>query len=123
MTTWRKPDPSLIDLFEEHLPHDPRIERRRMFGCPCAFVQGNMAAGVFQDLIFVRLATDARERLEAAYGPLPFEPMKGRASKRYMRLPDDLVADEEQVASLLAAAVNFTASLPPKEKAARKKAR
>ncbi|MDB5429155.1 MAG: hypothetical protein JWP35_271 [Caulobacter sp.] len=120
MATWQKPDPSLIDLFEEHLPRDGRIERRRMFGCPSAFVHGNMATGVFKDLIFVRLPAEVRERLEAAHGPLPFEPMPGRASKSYMRLPDDIVADEDELAAFLATAIGFTAALPPKEKKVRK---
>jgi len=35
---WRKSPEPLIQLFDEALPDDPLIERRKMFGYPCAFI-------------------------------------------------------------------------------------
>ena len=43
---WTKAPQSLVDLFTESLPDDPRIERRKMFGFPSVFVGGNMCAGL-----------------------------------------------------------------------------
>ena len=40
--------------------------------------------------------------------------------KDYALVPDDVLADEEALAAVLARAVEFTASLPPKEKKAKK---
>jgi hypothetical protein len=113
---WLKSPQGLIDLFTECLPDDPRLERRKMFGYPAVFVGGNMCAGLFQDRMFARLsATD--------WAALPgggdyFEPMPGRPMKHYAVLPDEVVAEEEALAGVLAAAVAFTASLPPKAKKA-----
>jgi TfoX/Sxy family transcriptional regulator of competence genes len=114
---WTKPPQGLIDLFDESLPNDPRIERRKMFGFPSIFVGGNMCAGLFQDQMFARLAPEDRAALPG--GGADFEPMPGRAMKGYAFLPDDLVADEEALAATLAKAVAYTASLPPKEKKAK----
>ncbi|MFI4973039.1 MAG: TfoX/Sxy family protein [Caulobacterales bacterium] len=121
MTTWTKAPQSLVDLFTESLPDDPRIERRKMFGYPSAFVNGNMFAGVFQDQVFARLGPDERARLEAAHGPLPFEPMPGRPMKDYTRLPDDVLEDEAEVAATLARAFGFSAALPAKMKSGKGK--
>ena len=115
---WIKSPQSLIDLFAECLPDDPRIERRKMFGYPVIFVGGAMCAGLFQDQMFARLSPADRAALPG--GGAPFEPMPGRPMKDYALLPDDILADEAATAATLARAVAFTAVLPPKEKKARK---
>ena len=115
---WERSPQSLIDLFDESLPDDPRIERRKMFGYPCIFVGGNMCAGLFGDGMFARLSPEDRAALPG--GGAPFEPMPGRPMKDYSLVPDDVLADEEALAAVLAQAVAFTASLPPKEKKAKK---
>jgi uncharacterized membrane protein len=46
--------------------------------------------------------------------------MAGRPMKDYALIPDEVLADEAALATALADAVAFTASLPPKEKKARK---
>jgi len=114
---WVKAPQALIDLFAESLPDDPWVERRKMFGYPAAFVQGNMAAGVFQDRVFVRLSPADRAALPG--GGVDFEPMAGRPMRGYVLIPDDIVADESALAAELGKAVLFTASLPPKERKAK----
>ena len=115
---WTKAPQGLIDLFAECLPDDPRIERRKMFGYPAIFVHGNMCAGLFGDGMFARLAPEDRAALPG--GGAPFEPMPGRPMKDYALVPDDVLADDEALAAVLAKAVAFTAALPPKEKKAKK---
>ncbi len=117
---WTKAPASLIELFAESLPDDPRVERRKLFGYPSAFVNGNLFCGVFQDQIFARLAPSRRDALERAHGPSPFEAMAGRPMKAYVRLPDAIVADEAELADLLAGALAFSAALPAKVKATKK---
>ena len=114
---WEKSPQWLLDLFAASLPDDPRIERRKMFGMPVGFVNGNLFAGVFQDQIFVRLAPEARAALEAEHGPLP-----GRSSRTYMRIPEDMLEDEAEIGQMLARAFRYTAALPEKAKNTRKKA-
>ena len=116
---WKKSPQGLVDLFAESLPDDPRIERRKMFGYPAIFVQGNMCAGLFGDGMFARLSPQARAALPG--GGRPFEPMPGRPMKDYALIPDDTLADEAALASALADAVAFTATLPPKQKQPRAK--
>ena len=118
---WIKSPQGLIDLFTECLPDDPRLERRKMFGYPSVFTNGNMCAGLFGDRMFARLADDDRAALPG--GGDYFEPMPGRPMKAYAVIPDEVVADEGALAEVLAKAVAFTAALPPKaKKPARKKA-
>jgi len=114
---WTKSPQSLIDLFAESLPDDPRIERRKMFGYPAIFVAGNMCAGLFQDRVFARLGSADADALPG--GAQPFEPMPGRPMKGYVLVPDDILADEERLTETLANAVRFTAAMPPKEKKAK----
>lgn len=118
---WTRSPQSLVDLFAAVLPDDPRLERRKMFGYPAAFVNGNMFAGLFQDQMFARLAPDERAALEAAHGPLPFEPMAGRPMKDYTRLPDEVLEDEAEAAALMARAYRWSAALPAKVKKPRAK--
>jgi len=114
MAKWSKPSPGLTDLFHESLPEDGRVILRRMFGLPCAFVNGNIAAGVFEDGLFARLPAETWTRLEEELGATGFEPRPGRPSRTYLMLPDDIVADDQQLAEILAEAVAFTDSLPVK---------
>jgi TfoX/Sxy family transcriptional regulator of competence genes len=111
---WIKSPQGLIDLFAECLPDDPRIERRKMFGYPAAFVHGNMCAGLFGERMFARLSDQDRAALPG--GGSDFEPMPGRPMKAYAVIPDDVVADEAALAEVLARSAAFTAALPPKEK-------
>jgi hypothetical protein len=117
--TWAKSPQSLVDLFTECLPDDPRLERRKMFGYPAVFVGGHLATGLFQDRVFARLADEDRARLPG--GGDYFEPMPGRPMKAYAVIPDDIVADEAALAEVLAKAVGFTASMPPKAPKAKRK--
>jgi TfoX/Sxy family transcriptional regulator of competence genes len=117
--TWVKAPQSLIDLFTECLPDDPRLDRRKMFGYPAVFVAGNMATGLFQDRVFARLSDEDRARLPG--GGDYFEPMPGRPMKAYAVIPDDVVADEQALAEVLARSVSFTVALPPKPPKLKKK--
>jgi TfoX/Sxy family transcriptional regulator of competence genes len=117
---WTKSPEALVNLFIESLPDDPRVERRKMFGYPAAFVNGNMFAGLFQDQMFARLPPEERAELEDRFGPLPFEPMQGRPMKDYTRLPDDIVANEAETASWLAKSLAWSVTLPPKAKKPKK---
>jgi TfoX/Sxy family transcriptional regulator of competence genes len=111
---WSKPPQALVELFTESLPDDPGVQRRKMFGLPSAFVNGVMFAGVFQDSMFARLPLELAATLERDYGATAFEPMPSRPMKAYLVLPDDILADEDELAAALSAAFLHTAALPPK---------
>ena len=111
---WTKSPKGLVDLFAVSLPEAPGLERRQMFGYPCAFVNGNMFAGLFQDVAMARLPPALREALDAEYGVRAFEPMPGRPMRAYTVLPEEVVEDEARYAEVLRAACAFAAALPPK---------
>ncbi len=115
MAKWTKPSQGLVDLFHDSLPRDGRMTLRKMFGFPCVSVNGNVAAGVFQDGMFVRLGPATSAAL-AQEGVAAFEPMAGRASKTYLMLTDEILADETRLADLLAEAVAVTGEMPVKVK-------
>jgi TfoX/Sxy family transcriptional regulator of competence genes len=76
--SWRKSTDALKDLFLRTLPDDPRVERRSMFGYPCAFAGGSMFAGLHQENLIVRLGEVERAEL-LAKPPAKRAPAKKRA--------------------------------------------
>jgi TfoX/Sxy family transcriptional regulator of competence genes len=75
-------------------------EKRKMFGAPVYFVNGNMFAGVFSDQVFLRLPEEDRGRLERSGKALPFEPLEGRRMKEYVVLQKPVLADEGEARAL-----------------------
>lgn len=106
---WRKSTSELNDAFLAALPKSPRIERRRMFGYPAAFVNGNLFAGVHQDDILVRLPEGERQML-LSQGGRRWEPTPGRVMKDYLLLPVD--AEPTTLARWLKRSLAYAASLP-----------
>ncbi|MCZ6861942.1 MAG: TfoX/Sxy family protein [Alphaproteobacteria bacterium] len=85
--SWRKTSPELIALFDEVAPGDPIAERQKMFGFPCAFVNGNMFIGLHQENILLRLSEADREVMKSEHRAGPFEAKPGRAMKGYVSVP------------------------------------
>ena len=54
VSAWKKVPAELARRFEAALPEAEGVERRQMFGCPCAFVNGNMFAGLHEDRLILR---------------------------------------------------------------------
>jgi len=120
---WTKPPPELINLFHAALPQDPSVEPRTMFGVDCAFVNGNLFAGLHQADLMVRLPETEREALLALPGARPFEPVKGRPMREYVVVPASMHADRRALARCLAKGLRYAASLPAKKKSPRPKSR
>ena len=107
-----KSPPALVAAFDGALPDDPRVERRPMFGHPVGWVGGNMFVGLFADQLWVRVPPEQRGEL----GGVSFEPMPGRPMRDYTIVPPAVVADAAALRGLVGKALEFTATLPPKEK-------
>jgi len=131
---WEKSSESLIEAFYQALPDDERVERRKMFGFPCAFVNGNMFTGLHQKDLIVRLPEAARAELLELPGTSLFEPMAGRVMREYVAVPRAMQGDAEFLsaqgdAEFLSAWVEksyeFAKALPvkvPKKRTRKKKA-
>jgi TfoX/Sxy family transcriptional regulator of competence genes len=117
---WRKAPESLVRRFDEVLPGDPSVERRSMFGYPCAFISGNMFSGLYQESFILRLAEDKRAKLLAKPGAAVFEPVPGRPMKEYVVVPPNVLADDAAVRGWLRDSMDYVSSLPPKQKKAKK---
>ena len=110
---WRPSPPDLLETFDEVAPPPP-VVRRKMFGYPAAFVNGNMFLGLFQDQMIVRLPEQAREDLIRKGGAL-FEPMPGRPMREYVVVPPELLGDSKGLSSWVAKALAYGRELPPKD--------
>ena len=118
---WEKPRKEILDLFEEIVPQGPLIERRKMFGLPCAFINRNMFIGVHQQTIILRLSeTDKQEFLKIPDAK-QFEPMPGRTMKEYVVIPKEILQDEKLLVDWVKKSIDYVNSLPPKEKKKKKK--
>jgi TfoX/Sxy family transcriptional regulator of competence genes len=115
---WRKSPDALIQAFDHCLPIIEGVQRRAMFGYPCAFFNGHLFCGLHQDSIIVLLSEARRDAL-VAEGASVFEPMPGRATSAYVVVPSEIVADRQRLRALLSDALAHASSLAPK---ARKKA-
>ena len=117
---WQKSPPELVALFDEVAPAAPAVERRKMFGYPAAFVNGNMFAGLHGAKLVLRLPDGALTEFLAQDGAAPFEPMPGRAMKGYAVAPAALLADKPALSRWLERSFEGAAALPPKEKKPKK---
>lgn len=122
---WKSVPEANRQAFDAALPEEPDIERRSMFGCPAAFVNGNLFAGAHQNRINLRLDEPTRAAC-LADGFDPFEPMEGKPMREYVCPPEARSADVQFLMPWLRKAYEYGRGLPPKpakKKAARTKSR
>ncbi len=119
MDPWRKPQAEMVDRFDEAAAGIEGLDIRKMFGFPAGFIGGNMAVGLHQDTLIVRLPEDERrERMDSGW--LQFEPMPGRPMREYLALPDSVAADPTEARRWMERAAAYVRTLPPKAPKARK---
>jgi hypothetical protein len=108
-----KPNAETVAWYERAAPADPRAKLGKMFGHPCAFVNGNMFYGTFGQSVVARVGETRAAAL--AKGKLRvFEPMAGRAWKEYVQVPAGAMADAE-LSALAREALDWTnANIAPK---------
>jgi TfoX/Sxy family transcriptional regulator of competence genes len=111
---WRPVPPATIALFERLLPAHPEVRRRSMFGCPCAFVRGNMFFGTHQETLLLRLAAADRVAFLALPGAAPFSPVPGRPMREYAVATGALAADPETLGPWVERSLAHALSLPEK---------
>jgi TfoX/Sxy family transcriptional regulator of competence genes len=114
MDIGKAPD-ELVELFDSILPTAPSIERRKMFGQPCAFVNGNMFTGLHGPRMVLRLPEERRREFLTIEGATLFEPMPGRPMKEYVVIPEAVLKDGRVLRDWLDQAFLSAAALPVKE--------
>ena len=84
---WKKPSQQLIEFFNDVVPEDEGVAKKKMFGYPCAFKKGNMFMGLHQEYMFLRLSKNDRETSLELDQASQFEPMPGRIMREYVVVP------------------------------------
>jgi TfoX/Sxy family transcriptional regulator of competence genes len=110
---WKPAPPELVSLFDRVIPTDPAVERRKMFGYPAAFVNGNMFAGLHEDRLVLRLAAEAIAEAKQG-GARDFEPMPGRAMRGWIVVPRDVLADVGLTGRWITRAFRHASEMPRK---------
>lgn len=119
MPKWLPAPPELIATFEKALAPFPDAERRKMFGYPCAFMNGQMFTGLFQDTMMLRLSESDRATFLRQPGASTFEPMAGRPMREYVIVPDDVLRSANALKDWLERSQTYAKSLPQKSKKVR----
>ncbi len=94
-------------------------ERKTMFGCPCYFLNGNMFAGVFSDVLFARFSPRDREILDKQGLGSEFQPVKGRRMKEYRTLSKKILDTPDELDRWLGSSYTYASNLESKKKAER----
>lgn len=117
MPKFEKSPPELVERFKETLDRQaaPDAARRPMFGYPTAWINGNMASGLFASQWWVRVSEPDREALLEVPGAHPFEVMPGKAMGRQVTLPPSIVDDAAALDAWISKGLAFTRTLPPKK--------
>ena len=113
------PSKEMEDLFASLVEDLPGGEKRRMFGCPCAFAVGNMFAGVVENRMMLRLSQKDRKEFLNMEGAKPFEAMPGRVMREYVEVPPSMLSRNPHLSAWIErsyAYVNSLPSKPPKSK-------
>jgi TfoX/Sxy family transcriptional regulator of competence genes len=113
LVPWKKAPPALVAAFDAALPDDPAVERRQMFGYPCAFARGHMFTGLHEHRCVVRLGEQRRAALLATPGAKPFVAL-GRTMREYVVVPPGVARDRRALARCMRDALAYVLALPPK---------
>src|SRR5690242_21876622 len=111
--TWTKSPQSLIDLFDRSVPSAISVSRRKMFGYPAAFANGNLFIGLHQSDFIMRLSEQDRVRFVAEFGERTFEPMKGRLMREYVRMPEELLGNARKRAAWIKRSLQYAEAISP----------
>ena len=111
---WQKSPDALIARFNQMVPDDPRVERRKMFGYPAAFVNGRLFAGLHQADMVLKLPAEDRALLEAGGHARRFEPMPGRPMGDFVAIRGDTLPGPDVMNAWMARALEHVAALPAK---------
>ena len=98
--------------YEAALPADPNVERKKMFGMPCAFVNRQMFFGTFEASVIARVGPDRVRVLAAQPGMGVFMPQAARPWHDYVQVEVRVAGDA--LPALALEALAWASKLPAK---------
>ena len=106
-------DEALADRVRDLLLARSEVSERRMFGGIAFMVAGNMAVGVINDDLMVRLDPADAERALAEPHTRPMD-FTGKPAKNMVYVDAEGTASDSDLAAWVDAGADFASSLPPK---------
>lgn len=103
----------LAERVRDAIDGRPGIVERKMFGGIAWMLNGNMACGVLDEDLIVRLERDEAEAALAEEHVAPME-FTGRPMRGFAVVESPAIADPEDLGRWVDAAADFAESLPPK---------
>ena len=106
-------DESLAARIRDALARRKNIEERKMFGCLCFLLNGNILVGVWNDSLIARLGPDECE--DALLEPhVKVFNITGKPMKNWILVEPLRVEDDGQVKAWIQRAAQFVGKLPKK---------
>jgi TfoX/Sxy family transcriptional regulator of competence genes len=118
MKKWKPAPHEAVAAFEAATSGLSGAEPRKMFGYSCAFVNGNMFAGLHEAGMVLRLPEEQRTEFLQLKGAAQFEPMPGRVMREYVVVPKILLNAPEKLRAWMEKSLAYVSSLPAKPKKA-----
>jgi TfoX/Sxy family transcriptional regulator of competence genes len=106
-------DEQLAERVRAQLAAEDAITEKAMFGGIAFLLAGNMAVGVSRDELMVRVGPEASDDALAQPHARMFD-MTGRPMKGWIRVAQDGLETDDQLASWVRRGTEFARSLPPK---------
>lgn len=106
-------DEHLEERIRSLLPDEPGITSKQMFGGLAFMLDGNMAVGVSNDELMVRVDPGEFDDLVAEEGVRHFE-MGGRSMKGWLLAGGGAIAEESDLGRWIDIGMSYAGSLPPK---------
>ncbi len=113
------PAPAVLAAYDNALPDDPNIQRKQMFGSPCAFVNRQMFFGTFEDTLVARIGPARVKALADQPGMQVFTLSPDKQWDDYIQVEPS--TDPALLADLAAEALAYAAALPQNVKWPKKK--
>ncbi|MGD8244515.1 MAG: TfoX/Sxy family protein [Anaerolineae bacterium] len=106
-------DEGLAQRVRQVLGEQPGLVERKMFGGVGFMVQGNMACGIQQDGLIVRVGPDDYERAVMEPHTRPFD-MTGRPMRGWVVVVPEGHASDDDLRDWVEQGLDMALSLPPK---------
>jgi hypothetical protein len=107
-------DEVLADRVRDVLTDEVGIAEKRMFGGVAFLLHGNLACGLYQDSVLVRLPPGEAEAALSEPGIRPFDMVRQRPMRGWVLVGPDACAEDEDLRRWVGRGLAHAGSIPPK---------
>src|SRR5207248_1005932 len=104
---------ALAERIRQRLARLESVEEKKMFGCICFRLNGNILVGVWKDSLIARLGPDQGEEALLESHVKAFN-ITGKPMKNWIMVEPGGVEDDDQLNGWIERAVKFVGALPAK---------